>query len=127
MQKTLLKTWLTVLGVAMVVLWIAGMSSGYASPALTWFDLAAGVLSFLGVAGTLPSTPRRTSALGTIALATGVFAIWLGGLVNGAPPWLTWWNFAFGCAYLFVGIAVAFGADRNLTAIETSEEFRRSA
>ena len=127
MQTTLLKTWLSVLGVGMVVLWIAGMSSGAASPALTWLDLAAAVLSLVGAAATLSSTPRRTSVLGTIALGAGILAIWLGGFVNGASPWMTWWNFAFACAYLFVGVAVAIGADRNLTTLDTSEEFRRSA
>ena len=127
MQNSLVKTWLTVLGVGMLIQWIAGMSSSYASPTITWLDFGIAILSFVGVSLTKPSTDRNTRAGGTIALALGVFAIWLGGLVNGATAWLTWWNFAFACAYLFAGVAAAMAGDSGTGTGEQTLPFRRSA
>jgi len=125
MNTSLVRTWLTVLGIGMVVLWIAGLSSPIASRWMVWLDLVAAALTFIGVAGTRETTDRSTRAGGTIALSAGVFAIWLGGMVNGAVPWLTWWNFIFACGYLLVGIAASRRGGR--AAGDTTVPLRRSA
>lgn len=124
MNHTFVRTWLTVLGVGMVVLWVAGLSSSLAPTWMVWLDLVAAALTFVGVAGTRPQTDKAVRSGGTIALAAGVFALWLAGLVNNAVPWMSWWNFIFACGYLFVGISAA--RSPALTTDQTIP-FRRSA
>jgi hypothetical protein len=125
MSNSFLRTWLTVLGIGMVVLWIAGLSSPVESRWMTWLDLVAAALTFVGVAFTTPATARNTRVSGTIALASGLFGLWVNGLIHHAVPWLTWWNFLFACAYLVVGIAASRG-DVSASG-ERTVPFRRSA
>ena len=117
MQKSVVRAWLMGLGLGMIVLWIVGLGtlsrvslyfdnvSLIATRWVTWLTFAAAVCSFIGAFATDYHTSKKTIAAGTFALSLGVFAIWLIGLVDAALPMLTWWNFAFGCAYAIVGAA----------------------
>ena len=126
MPNSGLRTWLTVLGVGLAILWIAGLGSFGPTRAIAWLDLIGAVLSFIGVAATTAETTVNTRASGTILLGLGVFASWLIGLVNVAVPWMVWWTFAFACAYLILGIASTV-PPQELKEKEKPFEFRRSA
>lgn len=125
MNTTLHRTWLTVLGIGMVILWIAGLSAPPTSDWLAWLDLIAAVCAFVGVSGTRAQTDQGSRTGGTLAISAGIFALWLGGLVNHTVSWLTWWNAIFACAFLALGIAVSRG--KRTTTSEQTLPFRRTA
>jgi NO-binding membrane sensor protein with MHYT domain len=119
MENSTIRAWLIGLGLGMTFLWILGLvnlanpdmvSSTVnlnASRWLTWLSFTAAVLSYLAAYVTDNRTSRRTVVNGTIALSSGIFAMWLIGLANGAFAFLSWWSFAFACAYAIVGAAAA--------------------
>ena len=119
----MLKKMSTLFGLGLVVLWIAGLGSAEATPWLTWFDGLAALCAF-GIAAFTPRYATRGTRMGQpIALAVGLFILWAVGLANGATPWLSWWNFVFGCAFLILGVAA--GAERQVPGMGTLSDLDR--
>jgi hypothetical protein len=93
-----------VLGVGLIILWLVGLSD-HATGWLTWLNGIVGLVS-LAAALSMPQDVSNVSAsMGPYALAVGLFVFWIIGLATGATRWLTWWTFAFGCAYVLAGVA----------------------
>ena len=88
-----------VLGLGLVLLWLAGLSS-HASAWLTWLDGLAALIAIAGAAALVEF--HRGGTAGTGLLALGLFILWIIGLATGATLWLSWWTFAFACAFVVV-------------------------
>lgn len=103
-----------VLGAGLIILWLVGLGNN-ATGWLTWLDAIGGLCAF-GIAAAL--IPERTSMAGQvgapIALSIGLLVLWIVGLSYGATNWLAWWTFAFGCAFMIVGL-LAIGEERKTT------------
>jgi hypothetical protein len=95
----------TILAVGLTVLWLVGLGD-HATIWLSWLDALAALCGFAIALG--PSDiPRRRRAAGPLALGIGLAIVWMVAISTGARPWLTWWTFAFACAYLAIGIGAA--------------------
>lgn len=101
-----------VLGVGLVVLWILGLSQ-HATGWMTWLDGLAALIAFAIAAGVTSELSRTAAATGPVALAIGLGVLWLIGLGTHAALWLTWWTFAFGVAFLLVGIGASVQPERR--------------
>lgn len=89
-------------GIGLIILWIAGLSSPVSTPWLTWLDGIAGLFAF-SVAGGIASYNNRSRRSGSaFVLSLGLFVLWLIGLSTGVVAWQIWWTFAFACAELIV-------------------------
>ncbi len=126
MQISLQRTWLWVMGVGLVLLWMAELGEPDVPRGLAWLDLIAAVISFIGAVVTRPEWTRAKRAAGTIGLGLGVLALWVIGLANGSTPWVAWWNFSFGVVYLVVGILSGIDQSRKISQQPTLT-LRRSA
>jgi thiol:disulfide interchange protein len=105
----MVRGWSIALGVGLILLWIAGLSAP--SPGwLAWLDGLAGLFAFIIAGMNFPLVKRSVRTGGPIALAVGLFVMWVAGMATGAPTWLAWWNFAFACAFLLVGISAGVAA-----------------
>jgi hypothetical protein len=96
-----------VLGIGLVILWLVGLSN-HATAWLTWFDGLAALCAF-GIAAAVSSEHASTSVVsgGPIALAMGLYVLWIVGLATHAEHWLSWWTFAFATAFLVVGVSAS--------------------
>lgn len=88
-----------VLGLGLVLLWLAGLSA-HASGWLTWLDGLAALIAIAGAASLVEF--HRGGSAGAGLLALGLFVLWIVGLATGATLWLSWWTFAFACAFFVV-------------------------
>ena len=103
-----------VLGVGLAVLWIFGVTYD-ATAWLTWLDLVAALCAFLIAIGVgAAATGRSVSAGGALALGLGLGALWIIAVATAAIPWLTWWTFAFACAFILLGLLGSL-ADKHMT------------
>jgi hypothetical protein len=96
-----------ILGAGLIVLWLVGLAN-HATPWLTWLVGVGGLCAFGVAAAVSPTdTSRRGYAGpigGPIALALGLFVLWIVALSVGATGWMAWWTFAGGCAFLILGL-----------------------
>ncbi len=113
----------TILGVGLIVLWIAGISTVNASGWLTWLDGVAGVAALVFAGSLGPESSRSSLTGGCIGMAAALFVLWGAALIVGVVPWMTWWNFAFACTFLV--LTAASGRDQNR--FDNQMPFRRSA
>jgi hypothetical protein len=104
---------LIVLGIGLGLLWVAGLSAR-ATPWLVWFDFALAVGSLVAALspsreGGLVDRPDRvdtaTARRAPVGIGVLLVALWVLGLATGATPWLAWWTFGFGLAYVLFGLA----------------------
>jgi hypothetical protein len=117
----MLKKMSAVLGVGLLILWIAGLGSPTAQGWLTWLDGVAALCAF-AISGFTPNYASKNVRVGQpIALSGGLFALWIIGLATGAVSWLCWWTFAFACAFLALGIACSY--ERRPPIAESEAEF----
>jgi hypothetical protein len=128
----MVRGWSAILGIGLVILWIAGLSSATAPAWLTWLDAAAAVWAFIIAAGTPVDARTAMRAGNPIALSIGLFAFWIIGLATSGPAWQDWWNFAFACAFLVLGFAGGMAGRRavptsTVTPSEEERRFRRRA
>ena len=95
------------------MLWGVSLGAADATPWMTWLvGLAA--LGSLGIAAFTPSYASRNTKMGeAVLLATGLFVLWIAGLVNAVAPWMAWWAFAFACAYLLLGVVVGLTSEKR--------------
>lgn len=85
------------LGMGLVILWVAGLSSR-ATSWLFWLDGLGGLLAI--AAGLVLGASTRIGSAASAALALGLFLLWIVALATGATAWLTWWTPLFGFAFL---------------------------
>jgi hypothetical protein len=103
-----------VLGAGLIILWLVGLGNN-ASAWLTWLDGAAALCAFGIAAAIVPDRIGVATAVGApIALAVGLYVLWIVALAVGSTPWLAWWTFAFACAFLILGL-LAIGGERTTT------------
>jgi hypothetical protein len=91
-----------VLGVALGILWLAGLNAGVA-PWLVWLDF---IVALAAIAvGVVPAATRAEGAYRASDVAFGVvlLALWIVALAAGVTSWMAWWTFAFGIAFLVAG------------------------
>lgn len=101
----MLKSISALLGVGLVILWIAGLGSTNVPGWMTWLDGAAALCAFGISAYLTPYSSRASKISMPLFLAVGLFILWMVGVSNAvAPPWMSWWNFAFACGFLCLGI-----------------------
>ena len=100
-----------VLGLGLVLVWLAGLSS-HASGWLTWLDGLAALVALAGAAALVEFNRGGTAGSGFLAL--GLFVLWIVGLATGATLWLSWWTFAFACAFLVLAGASMSGRSVQL-------------
>ena len=86
-------------GFGLVALWIAGLASPGAAVWLTWLDGIAALFAF-AIAGTPTIRTARP-----IAMAIGLYVVWIIALSKSVVPWQSWWTFAFASVFLVLGIA----------------------
>jgi hypothetical protein len=92
-----------VLAVGLGILWLVGLSSPVVPSWLLWLDFVVALLS-LGT-GLIPDGATDLSRAAPFVLGLGLLVLWIVGLATHAVSWFTWWNFAFGVAYLLFGAA----------------------
>jgi hypothetical protein len=105
-----------VLGIGLAILWLVGLQY-HASSWLTWLNGVAALGSF-GIALMPASTPPARLASSPIVMAMALFVLWIVALAVGAEAWLAWWTFAFGAAFMLVGI-IAY-SERRPTRVTTT-------
>ena len=123
-MTTTLKGTSVALGIGLAILWIAGLSSPDSPGWLTWLDGVAALAAFT-IAALMRMGDSRAKRVGnTIGLSVCLFVLGIIGLATGALPWLSWWTFAFACAFLILGIAAGNipQAERQLS--EENPEFQ---
>jgi len=99
-----------VLGIGLVALWIAGLTQ-HATAWLTWLDVFGALCAFAVAAGA-GARVSTGQAGGAVALGAGLGILWILGILSRADRWLTWWTFAFACAFVLVGIGAGVGQRR---------------
>lgn len=107
-----------VLAVGLVVLWIVALGQ-HATVWLAWLALIGGLCGFGIALGAGDPAGRMMGVGAPIALAIGLFVLWIIGLATRANTWLTWWDFAFACAFLLVGIIFGAAGPRLTTTTTT--------
>ncbi len=127
-----MKSYSTLMGIGLVILWAVGLGDPSASQWLTWLNGFAALCAF-GLAGfSAPFPSRQLMILGPAGISFGLVALWAVALSRNVVPWQTWWTFAFGCGFLVLAI---FGVRTRrapslaeITEIERERErFRRGA
>ncbi|MEO5970632.1 MAG: hypothetical protein ABIQ95_11950 [Bdellovibrionia bacterium] len=109
----MLRKYSTILGIGLLMLWAVGLGSPGTYPWMTWLVGIAALCSF-GIAAFTPTYASRNTKMGeSVLLATGLFLLWVVGLVNGVAPWMAWWTFAFACVYLLLGIVVGLAGEKT--------------
>ncbi|MFL5813435.1 MAG: hypothetical protein ACJ763_07635 [Bdellovibrionia bacterium] len=109
--------------VGLTILWIAGLGSPFSASWLTWLD---GLCALIGYGIAFAETRAR----GPISLSIGLFALWIVGMATNGATWQNWWNFAFGCGYLLVGLLKPMEmqvASEHPVESHTSDHYRKSA
>ena len=101
-----------VLGIGLIILWIAGLSSHatHGGAWLTWLDGVAGLVAIAIGVGVGKQARMGVPGWGLIAL--GLFILWIVGLAAAAPVWLAWWTFAFACAFVILAASGTSGNER---------------
>src|SRR5690349_21661009 len=100
----MVRGWSIALGVGLVILGLAGLSGPFGSW-MAWLDFVAALGSFVIAASIMPTDLETARASSPLILSLGLFVMWIVGLVTAsAVGWLSWWNFAFACAYLILGL-----------------------
>lgn len=94
------------LSMALVVLGVIGLTIG-APIWLVVLDFVAAAIG-LGLDAMLWATQGRWSIIVAFAMAAGLVAIFFGGVVTNAAPWLCWSMFAIAIALLAMGVARVF-------------------
>ncbi|HLK93720.1 MAG TPA: hypothetical protein VKZ18_27760 [Polyangia bacterium] len=90
------------LGSGLFTLWIFALLYSH-SGWLSWTILACSIVALAGIG---PASAREMFGIGTWPLVGSVLlAAWLFGLAVNTTPWLTWFSFAFGLAFLFLSFA----------------------
>ncbi len=89
-------------GIGLIILWIAGLSSPVSSPWLTWLDGIAGLFAFSIAGGIASYNTRGMRGGSTFVLSLSLFVLWIIALATGVVAWQTWWTFAFACAELVI-------------------------
>lgn len=125
----MVRGWSAVLGVGLVVLWIAGLGNPAAASWLSWLDGVAAFCAFLISGLTVKDSERTRMIAGPVFLSLFLFTLWVIGLATQTVAWQTWWTFAFGAAFLFVGISMGSARAVRPSREEEKEEdhFRKSA
>ena len=121
----MVRTLSVILGLGLVVLFIAGLNTAGAHGWLTWLDLVMAICSFTVAGVAAPDASKGTRSGGPVAISIGLFALWIIALATGVVASMAWWNFAFACAFLVVGIAG--GTMERATPIESNIHYRKSA
>lgn len=115
------------MGIGLIALWLVELASppfnGMAELApsaaarwITWFDLLAALIAFSISAKVRQGESSRTRGAAPILLSGGLFILFVVGLASPpVPAWMTWWNFAFACAFLFIGLIA--GSERDFAHI----------
>lgn len=98
-----MKPVLAILGIGMIILGLIGIST---VAWLGWIDFGLGVAALVA-AGLLKDEQRAASIVTEAAFGIAALALWIIGLAVGATPWLVWWTFAFGVAFLLIAAAPA--------------------
>jgi hypothetical protein len=108
-EEVMVRTSSIILGVGLIALWLVGLAN-HATAWLTWLVGVGGLCAF-GIAAAVSPDSRigerrgyATPVGGPIALAIGLFVLWIVALSIGATGWLAWWTFAGGCAFLILGL-----------------------
>jgi hypothetical protein len=91
-----MKPVLAVLGIGIIILGLFGLGR---SDWLGWLDIVLGILALVG-AGALGRASRNVYIASSMAIGVGALVLWIIGLAVGVVPWLVWWTFAFGCAFI---------------------------
>src|SRR5262249_22895503 len=111
-EVIMVRPWMIVLGVGLLLLWLAGVGSRTGG-GLLWIDFVLGVAS-IG-AGVFAAALSRNARMGIpVALSIALFFVWMSGLALRQQPWRSWWTFAFACGYLLVA-ALAGAAQQRPT------------
>ena len=77
------------LGIGLLVLWLVGLSD-LATRWLSWLNGAAGVAALVAAGSALgPERVTGSAAGSSVAIAIGLFVLWVIGLAAGATGWLT--------------------------------------
>ena len=87
---------------------VAGFSKSMAMTWIVWMDF---LLAFAAII-VMDDIVKKVTQW-ALALSLGTLSLWIVGLLYRTPVWLTWWNFAFGVAFLAVAILLPVGPSRK--------------
>jgi hypothetical protein len=105
----MMKSVSAVLGIGLLILTIAGWATTGAVAWLAWLDLVGALCAFWVAYSADETTNARVG--GSVALGIGLLVLWIIAQSSmNTPAWQSWWTFAFGCAFVILGIADYFGA-----------------
>src|SRR5262245_30626729 len=97
----MVRPWMIVLGIGLLLVWLAGVGYHTASW-LLWLDFIGGILSIAAGLFAPAELSRNARMAMPLALSATLFLLWIISLVVGQEPWKVWWTFAFACGYLLV-------------------------
>lgn len=112
------RAWSIVFGIGLGILWLVGLSTPGEGNWLTWLTGIAALGSFILAVVADPASPRRVRAGGAFTLSAGLFVLWIAGLAAGAQPYMAWWDFAFACGYLILGVSANSRPSRRIPSVE---------
>jgi hypothetical protein len=101
---------LIILGLALGILWIVGLSNHVAAW-LVWTVFCVAVASLL--LGLVPTEVPSAVMASPVALGIALLVLWIIGLAAGTTTWMVWWTFGFGIAYVLLGFASAVPEGRR--------------
>jgi len=101
------------LGFGLIGLWAAALATDHRTVWLMWMNFAGAVLAF-GVGTIGGRRPALATGATDLLLAAGLLVLWAVGVTGRATAWQSWWTFAFGCAYLLLGlVGIVIGESRR--------------
>lgn len=101
------------LAVGLVILFTAGLTTTGSLAWMSWADLVIGALTFWLAIFFTHSLEKRMRIGAPVALGILLLAMWIIGLAAHAPARLSWWNFAFGLAFIASGLAARSESHRH--------------
>jgi hypothetical protein len=134
-MNSYMRTWSFMFGIGLSILWAMGLGSENSTLWITWLDGAGALAAFTlsAVAGDHGAWHARVGF--PVLLAIGLFTGWAVSLALMGSNWQNAWTFAFGCAFILVGLSGIRpnvpasrkeGTVQEGTAHDASDRFRKS-
>jgi len=105
--------WSVFLGAGLLVLAIIALLTEPGSW-LSWCDLVGAWAAYFVAADIKSESTRGQRVTGPMLLSLALFGAWVAAVQEEELRWLTWWTFAFACAFLILGVVRLIKKEKEL-------------